>query len=246
MLEKNIRYKQVVRCQLYGDDDLYYNSVSSQYTLLPFTISSISFSGGSGYGTEAPILSFIGGSGDSLRATATVAVDTVSNITVTNRRKNYLSLPNIYQRHSTVGTIATITVNTGGTGYPISQSLPVVFKGGGGFEAYAVANTNASGVITTILVGNHGYNYSSAPTIEVIGTYTTQLTYTVNMGAGTLATLTLVGQVINSKKKRFDLEGALADIIFSRNARAIVEMACIPSIANWENRNHKVMHINTR
>ena len=54
MLEKNIRYKQVVRCQLYGDDDLYYKSASSQYTLLPFRISSIPFSGGSGYGTEAP------------------------------------------------------------------------------------------------------------------------------------------------------------------------------------------------
>ena len=52
------------------------------------------------------------------------------------------------------------------------------------------------------------------------------------MGAGTLATLTPVGQVINSKKMRFDLKGALADVILSRNARAIVEMAGIPSIAN--------------
>ena len=95
MLEKNIRYKQVVRCQLYGDDDLYYNSTSSQYTLLPFTISAISFSGGSGYGTEAPILSFSGGGGSGLSATATVAAGTVSNITVTNRGNNYLSLPDI-------------------------------------------------------------------------------------------------------------------------------------------------------
>ena len=165
--------------------------------MLPLTISSVSFSGGSGYGTETPILSFSGGSGNGFNAKATVVVDTVSNIIVTNRGNNYISLPNIYQRHSTVGTIATITVNTGGTGYPISQSLPIIFSGGGGFEAYAVANTNASGVITTILVGNHGYNYSSTPTIQVIGTYTTQLTYTVNMGAGTLATLTQVGQVIN-------------------------------------------------
>ena len=98
MLEKNIRYKQVVRCQLYGDDDLYYNSTTSQY-ILPFSITSISFSGGSGYGTEAPILSFSEGS---LTAIAAVAVDTVSNITVTNRGNNYLSLPYIYQRHSTV------------------------------------------------------------------------------------------------------------------------------------------------
>ena len=38
--------------------------------------------------------------------------------------------------------------------------------------------------------------------------------------------------VINSMKIRFDLKGVLSNVILSRNARAIVEMACIPSIAN--------------
>ena len=38
------------------------------------------------------------------------------------------------------------------------------------------------------------------------------------------------GQVTNAKRMRFDLQGALNDVILSRNARAIVEMACIPSI----------------
>ena len=90
MLEKNIKYKQVVRCQLYGDDDLYYNSTTSQY-ILPFSITSISFSGGSGYGTEAPILSFSGGGGSGLSATAAVSSGTVSNVTVTNRGNNYIS-----------------------------------------------------------------------------------------------------------------------------------------------------------
>ena len=52
------------------------------------------------------------------------------------------------------------------------------------------------------------------------------------MGAGTLATISAVGQVTNSKKMIFDLKGALSDVISSRNARAVVEMACIPSIAN--------------
>jgi len=92
MLEKKLRYKQIVRCQLYGDDDLYYNSTTSQY-ILPFSITSISFNGGSGYGTEAPILSFGGGGGSGLSATVAVAIDTVSNITVTNRGNNYISLP---------------------------------------------------------------------------------------------------------------------------------------------------------
>ena len=38
--------------------------------------------------------------------------------------------------------------------------------------------------------------------------------------------------VNNSIKMRFDLKGALSNVILSRNARAIVEMACIPSITN--------------
>ena len=38
--------------------------------------------------------------------------------------------------------------------------------------------------------------------------------------------------VINSMKMRFDLKGVLSNVILSRNARAIVEMACIPSITN--------------
>ena len=38
--------------------------------------------------------------------------------------------------------------------------------------------------------------------------------------------------VNNSIKMRFDLKGSLGDVILSRNARAIVEMACIPSITN--------------
>jgi len=38
--------------------------------------------------------------------------------------------------------------------------------------------------------------------------------------------------VNNSIKMRFDLRGALSNVILSRNARAVVEMACIPSITN--------------
>ena len=38
--------------------------------------------------------------------------------------------------------------------------------------------------------------------------------------------------VVNSIKMRFDLKGVLSNVILSRNARAIVEMACIPSILN--------------
>lgn len=42
--------------------------------------------------------------------------------------------------------------------------------------------------------------------------------------------------VNNSIRMRFDLKGVLSDMILSQNARAIVEMACIPSITNMSGR----------
>ncbi len=44
------------------------------------------------------------------------------------------------------------------------------------------------------------------------------------------------GTVNNSIRMRFDLKGFLSDMILSQNARAIVEMACIPSITNSNGR----------
>ena len=119
------------------------------------------------------------------------------------------------------------------------NSLPAIFSGGGGFEAIGTAITNVSGAITSIVMGNNGYDYTSAPTIQIIGPVTTAFTYTVNLGAGKLATLSAVGiggSFTNAKKMIFDLKGALADVILSRNARAIVEMCCIPTITNMGNK----------
>ncbi len=42
--------------------------------------------------------------------------------------------------------------------------------------------------------------------------------------------------VNNSIRMRFDLKGVLSDMLLSQNARAIVEMACIPSITNSNGR----------
>jgi hypothetical protein len=42
--------------------------------------------------------------------------------------------------------------------------------------------------------------------------------------------------VNNSIRMRFDLKGALSDMVLSQNARAIVETACIPSITNMSGR----------
>ena len=42
--------------------------------------------------------------------------------------------------------------------------------------------------------------------------------------------------VVNAIKMRFDLKGSLSNVILSRNARAVVEMACIPTISQMANR----------
>ena len=66
--------------------------------------------------------------------------------------------------------------------------------------------------------------FASNPTTAAV------LTLTVN---GTLASLNISsGIVTNGKKMRFDLKGQLGDVILSRNARAILEMACLPSFSN--------------
>ncbi len=50
--------------------------------------------------------------------------------------------------------------------------------------------------------------------------------------------------VNNSIRMRFDLKGVLSDMVLSQSARAIVEMACIPSITNSNGRT-VVVHLVT-
>jgi len=44
------------------------------------------------------------------------------------------------------------------------------------------------------------------------------------------------GNFNNSTKMRFDFNGTLNDVILSKNARAIVEMACMPTLTNTGNK----------
>ena len=111
------------------------------------------------------------------------------------------------------------------------------FSGGGGFDAAATAVTNGSGVIINVIFTNLGYNYSSSPAVTIIlppgatnPTLAAVLAFTIQ---GTLASLNISsGIVTNGKRMRFDLKGQLGDVILSRNARAILEMGCIPSFSN--------------
>lgn len=63
------------------------------------------------------------------------------------------------------GTLASVTVTAGGTGY---TTATVSFSGGGGTGATATA-TISSGVITAITLVSHGSGYTSAPTVAITG-----------------------------------------------------------------------------
>jgi hypothetical protein len=62
------------------------------------------------------------------------------------------------------------TLTAGGSGYPVSTTVPLIFSGGvqatGGNAATGVALTNGSGVVTSIRITNHGH-YTSAPTATI-------------------------------------------------------------------------------
>jgi autotransporter-associated beta strand protein len=63
--------------------------------------------------------------------------------------------------------VSTIAVTNGGTGF---SAAPIVeITGGGGTGATAVANIDASGVITGITITNAGTGYTSAPTFTLVG-----------------------------------------------------------------------------
>jgi len=239
MLKRYTRYKQITRVQLYGDDDTNANSTTSQY-ILPNYINSITVtSGGSGYGTEQPELIFVGGGGgNGLAAIANLTSGAISSVTITRKGTTYFSNPTIRQRHSTVGTLnTTVTITNAGAGYPNNVSFPLSFSGGGGFEASGFVTTNGSGAIGSVTISTRGYNYTSAPTLSIVmsslippPTTVAVLTPTI---VGTLAVLTIpFSPVTNGKKMRFDLNGQLGEVQLSRNARAILEMACIPSFSN--------------
>ncbi len=52
-----------------------------------------------------------------------------------------------------------------------------------------------------------------------------------------MATAGALGCIVNSKRMRLGLNNSLPRIQLSNNARCIVEMCNIPSLANWAGKN---------
>ena len=299
-MNRNIKYKQVSRIMLFGDDDVN-TSTNSQYIVYPSTINGITVNnGGSNYLNAGTQIKVIGGGGSGAVVNATISGGAITAISVANSGIGFTGPPAI--------TITSGIVNTsnlvGGTGY-VDVNTQFVITGGGGGSGTVIIPTIGSGIITaltitsygsgyvatptititsgitgttsivagsgytngiyplgvsggggsgcsgvftisggglsSIVIGNAGTGYTSAPTLSFPGAGSgTGASATATLGTGASVTAvvglgasaSISGAYTNGKRMRFTLNNALNDLKLSQNARCVVETCNIPSITN--------------
>ena len=113
-MDRNIKYKQVSRIQLYGDDDIN-TSTNSQYIIYPSSLPSITVNnGGTNYSAATTQITLSGGGGSgAVVATPTVSGGAITAITLTSSGVGYISQPNVI---ITSGINSTSNL-VGGSGY---------------------------------------------------------------------------------------------------------------------------------
>lgn len=115
---------------------------------------------------------------------------------------------------SAAGSVDSITVSAGGTGY--TSAPTVALTGGGGTGATAIA-TVAGGVITGVTVTAPGSGYTTAPTVAFTGA-----------GTGAAAVATVDDEpdfVLSNTRTWFVFEGYVADFPFDFAGNANVSTA---------------------
>jgi len=112
-MDRNIKYKQVCRVGLFGDDDIN-TSTNSQYIVYPSTINGITVNNGcSNYSASYTQIKIIGGGGSGAVATPTISGGVISSITMSNSGIGYTGQPNVIITSGLVNTSGL----AGGTGY---------------------------------------------------------------------------------------------------------------------------------
>ena len=302
-MARNIRYKQLSRIHLFGDDDVN-TTTNSQYILYPSSITTITRnSGGTNYDSLCTDIKIIGGGGSGLVVTPTIASGVISAFTVSSSGTGYTNPPAIMITSGVTstanlvggtgyvdvntqivvsdggggetviiptvasGVITALTITTFGSGYVTTPTItitsgitgtsnivagsgytngiyPLVVTGGGGSGCSGVF-TISGGVLSSIVIGNAGTGYTSAPTLSFDGAGPgtgASATATLGTGAsataviGTGASIAVNGIFTNSKRMRFALNNSLNDLKLSQNARCVVETCNIPSITNLAGR----------
>jgi hypothetical protein len=123
------------------------------------------------------------------------------------------------------GTISNYTVSNGGSGYTPNSTLQVNFSGGcgtAGYEngpcgwAFATANTNSAGQVTSVNSIYPGYGFSSAPTVTIVPLGGDGAAATATVSSGTMNTPTLTagggGYAANSTLDWYALGGGCSTI----------------------------------
>jgi len=159
-MDRNVKFKQVCRIGLYGDDDIN-TSTSSQYICPPTNIPGITVNnGGTNYVAANTQINFSGGGGNYASATATVSSGVITAINLTNSGFGYSNQPNI-----TISSgINNTTSIVGGSSY--TSSMKVVVSGGGGSGAI-ITPTVTSNALSALTITNAGTGYTSTPTLTI-------------------------------------------------------------------------------
>ena len=230
-MDRNIKYKQVCRIGIFGDDDVN-TTTNSQYSIYPSSISSVSvINGGSNYSQAATQIT-VNGSGSGAVCSFTVSGGAIASITVTNGGVGYTNYANVVISSGISGTSNLVV----GPGYNNgTYNLIILNYTGGGGTGAAGTFTVSGNAVTSITITNPGYGYTSAPILSFAnanygGAPGSGASASTIIGTGAAAVIS--GIFTNSKRMRFPLNNALNDLKLSQNARCVVETCNIPSITN--------------
>jgi hypothetical protein len=226
-MNRNIKYKQVVRLGLFGDDDLNVKS-NCQYNVYPTSIPGITMvAAGSNYTAAATVITLSNNNNSGFNATPTITSGGITAITKNNGGSGYENNPNVV----IFSGISSTTSIVGGSGYTNGTfNLGISGNGSGGAGTFTISG----GALTSIDITSPGI-YHSAPTLSFPGAGAgTGASATAVIGSGALANIT--GIFTNAKRMRFGLNNALNDLKLSQNARCIVETCNIPSFQNMAGR----------
>ena len=161
-MNRIIRYKQVSRIMLFGDDDVN-PSTNSQYISYPSSIIGLTLNtGGTNYNVSPHTqIQIIGGGGSGAVVSFTISTGAISGVTLTNAGIGYTGPPNILITSSLHNTSSLV----GGTGY-VAANTQIVISGGGG-SGTTIVPIVGSGVITALVISNAGTGYFTTPTITI-------------------------------------------------------------------------------
>ena len=206
-MNRNIKYKQVCRLMLFGDDDIN-TSTNSQYIVYPSSISNITVSsGGTNYTAAKTQITILGGGGSGTLASPSISGGVISSITMLNQGIGFTGPPNVIITSGLVNTTSLV----GGTGYVLANTQ-ITLSGGGG-NGVIITPTIGSGIITALTITNAGSGYFNTPTITITSgiTGTTSIvggsgytngTFNLDIsgggGSGCTGTFTIAGNILSS------------------------------------------------